>query len=150
MLSDREPLPLSYVTLQEQRCVLRWFLPRGNLCTLFELLYTLQVKDSPPNIFECQLRLWSQWFELWSEKERNSFLHILEERDLVFVAYFYRGVAGTAGRDGGIRKILGGNWSLTTMTIIHYTSTCPVCVSFMPATEETEECAIMRGNSVTK
>ncbi|CAB1350698.1 unnamed protein product [Coregonus sp. 'balchen'] len=35
----------------------------------------------------------------WSEKERNSFLHILEEKDPIFVARFYRGVAGTAGRD---------------------------------------------------
>uniref|UniRef100_A0A4W5KSY0 Uncharacterized protein n=1 Tax=Hucho hucho TaxID=62062 RepID=A0A4W5KSY0_9TELE len=71
--ADSEPLPLSYVTLQEQH----WFLSWGtNVCTLFESLYTLQVKDSPPNIFECQLRLWTQWFESWSEKERNSFLHI--------------------------------------------------------------------------
>uniref|UniRef100_A0A4W5LF01 Chromosome 14 open reading frame 119 n=1 Tax=Hucho hucho TaxID=62062 RepID=A0A4W5LF01_9TELE len=93
------PLTLSYVTLQEQHCVLRWFLSWINVCTLFESLKTLQVKDSPPNIFECQLRLWTQWFESWSEEERNSFLHILEERDPIFVAYFYRGVAGTASRD---------------------------------------------------
>lgn len=71
----------------------------GKVCTLLESLNTLQVKDSPPNIFECQLRLWTQWFESWSEEERNNFLHILEERDPIFVAHFYRGVAGTAGRD---------------------------------------------------
>ncbi|XP_024291876.1 uncharacterized protein C14orf119 homolog isoform X2 [Oncorhynchus tshawytscha] len=115
--AGREPLPLSYVTLQEQRCVLSWFLSwstaqrerflqdllgkavPGKVCTLLESLNTLQVKDSPPNIFECQLRLWTQWFESWNEEERNSFLHILEERDPIFVAHFYRGVAGTAGRD---------------------------------------------------
>ncbi|XP_070775436.1 uncharacterized protein C14orf119 homolog isoform X2 [Enoplosus armatus] len=112
-----DPEPISYVSLQEQRCVLSWFhgwtaaqrerflqdllgkaVP-GKVCTLLDSLSTLQVKDRLPNIFECQLRLWSQWFESWREEERNHFLHILEERDPVFVAHFYRSVAGTAGRD---------------------------------------------------
>ncbi|XP_061109435.1 uncharacterized protein C14orf119 homolog [Conger conger] len=110
------PMPLSYVTMQEQRCVLSWFqgwgVPQrerflqdllskavpGKVCTLLEQLNTLQVQDRPPNIFECQLRLWSQWFESWSEAERNSFLQALEDRDPIFTAHFYRGVAGTAGR----------------------------------------------------
>ncbi|XP_062260889.1 uncharacterized protein C14orf119 homolog [Platichthys flesus] len=109
--------PISYVTLQEQRCVLSWFqgwtspqkerflqdllgkaVP-GKVCTLLDSLSTLQVNDKLPNIFECQLRLWSQWFESWGEEERNHFLHILEERDPVFVSHFYSSVAGTAGRD---------------------------------------------------
>lgn len=109
--------PISYVTLQEQRCVLSWFqgwnpaqrerflqdllgkaVP-GKVCTLLDSLSTLQVKDRLPNIFECQLRLWSQWFESWGEEERNNFVHILEERDPVFVDHFYRSLAGTAGRD---------------------------------------------------
>ncbi|KAL4657208.1 hypothetical protein GN956_G4812 [Arapaima gigas] len=113
----RGSLPLSYVTQQEQRCVLSWFLgwapPQrerflqdllskavpGKVCTLLEQLNTLQVRDRPPNIFECQLRLWSQWFETWSEEEQNTFLHALEEKDPAFVTHFYRLVAGTAGRD---------------------------------------------------
>lgn len=113
----REPELISYVSLQEQRCVLSWFqgwnanqrerflqdllgkaVP-GKVCTLLDSLSTLQVKDRLPNIFECQLRLWTQWFESWGEEERNHFLHILEERDPVFVSHFYRSVAGTAGRD---------------------------------------------------
>lgn len=112
-----DPEPISYVSLQEQRCVLSWFagwsgaqrerflqdllgkaVP-GKVCTLLDSLSTLQVKDRLPNIFECQLRLWTQWFESWGEEERNHFLHMLEERDPVFVAHFYRSVAGTAGRD---------------------------------------------------
>ncbi|XP_061926334.1 uncharacterized protein C14orf119 homolog [Entelurus aequoreus] len=113
----REPEPISYVSLQEQRCVLSWFqgwgAPQrerflqdlvgkavpGKVCTLLDSLSTLQVKDRLPNIFECQLRLWTQWFESWGEEERNHFLHILEERDPTFVAHFYGCVAGTAGRD---------------------------------------------------
>lgn len=109
--------PISYATLQEQRCVLSWFqgwtatqrerflqdllgkaVP-GKVCTLLDSLSTLQVRDRLPNIFECQLRLWTQWFETWREEERNHFLHILEERDPEFVAHFYSSVAGTAGRD---------------------------------------------------
>lgn len=115
--SSREPEPISYVTLQEQRCVLSWFqgwtsaqrdrflqdllgkaVP-GKVCTLLDSLSTLQVKDRLPNIFECQLRLWTQWFESWGEEERNHFLHMLDERDPMFVAHFYKCVAGTAGRD---------------------------------------------------
>ena len=60
--AGREPLPLSYVTLQEQRCVLSWFLSwsttqrerflqdllgkavPGKVCTLLESLNTLQVQ----------------------------------------------------------------------------------------------------------
>ncbi|XP_019720322.1 uncharacterized protein C14orf119 homolog [Hippocampus comes] len=112
-----EPVPISYVSLQEQRCVLSWFqgwtpsqrerflqdlvakaVP-GKVCTLLDSLSTLQVKDRLPNIFECQLRLWTQWFESWGEEERNHFLHVLEERDATFVAHFYNCVAATAGRD---------------------------------------------------
>ncbi|KAK1787192.1 hypothetical protein P4O66_017055 [Electrophorus voltai] len=112
-----DPEPLSYVTLQEQRCVLSWFLgwgpPQrerflqdliskavpGKVSSLLEQLNTLQVKDRPPNIFECQLRLWTQWFESWNEGERNAFLSSLEESDAIFVAQFYRALASTAGRD---------------------------------------------------
>ncbi|GAA6089241.1 uncharacterized protein C14orf119 homolog [Tachysurus ichikawai] len=109
------PLPLSYVTLQEQHCVVSWFLgwgpPQrvrflqdliskavpGKICSLLEHLNKLQVKDCPPNIFECQLRLWTQWFDAWTEEERNVFLTSLEEKDPAFVAQFYKGLASTAG-----------------------------------------------------
>ncbi|CAF97704.1 unnamed protein product [Tetraodon nigroviridis] len=113
----RDSGPISYLSLQEQRCVLSWFngwnqsqrerflqdllgkaVP-GKVCTLLDSLSTLQVKDKLPNIFECQLRLWSQWFGSWREDERNHFLHMLEEQDPIFVDHFYRSVAGTAGRD---------------------------------------------------
>uniref|UniRef100_A0AAY4B145 Uncharacterized protein n=1 Tax=Denticeps clupeoides TaxID=299321 RepID=A0AAY4B145_9TELE len=113
----RDAAPLSYVTLQEQRCVLGWFrgwaaaqrerflqdlvakaVP-GKVCSLLDQLGAMQVKDRLPSIFECQLRLWSQWFESWSEEERNGFLGSLEETEPSFTARFYNEVAGTAGRD---------------------------------------------------
>lgn len=117
MGSRDNSVPLSFVTLQEQRCVLSWFLGwnavqkqrfledliskavPGKVSSLLDQLNTLQVNDRPPNIFECQLRLWTQWFDTWSEEERNAFLNSLEEKDPTFVAYFYSRVAGTAGRD---------------------------------------------------
>ncbi|XP_043113794.1 uncharacterized protein C14orf119 homolog [Puntigrus tetrazona] len=115
--SREDSLPLSFVTLQEQRCVLSWFLGwnavqkqrfledmiskavPGKVSSLLDQLNTLQVNDRPPNIFECQIRLWTQWFDSWSEEERNAFLNNLEEKDPAFIAYFYSRVAGTAGRD---------------------------------------------------
>lgn len=117
MGSREDSVPLSFVTLQEQRCVLSWFLGwnavqkqrfledmiskavPGKVSSLLDQLNTLQVNDRPPNIFECQLRLWTQWFDSWGEEERNAFLNNLEEKDPTFVAYFYNRVAGTAGRD---------------------------------------------------
>ncbi|XP_052404432.1 uncharacterized protein C14orf119 [Carassius gibelio] len=114
MGSRKDSVLLSFVTLQEQRCVLSWFLGwntvqkqrfledliskavPGKVSSLLDQLNTLQVNDRPPNIFECQLRLWTQWFDSWSEEERNAFLNSLEEKDPAFVEYFY---AGTAGRD---------------------------------------------------
>ncbi|XP_054623176.1 uncharacterized protein C14orf119 homolog isoform X2 [Dunckerocampus dactyliophorus] len=93
----REPEPISYASLQEQRCVLSWF--QGWSPSQRERFLQDLVKDRLPSIFECQLRLWTQWFESWGEEERNHFLHILEERDPTFVAHFYNCVAGTAGRD---------------------------------------------------
>ncbi|ROL55194.1 hypothetical protein DPX16_5479 [Anabarilius grahami] len=115
--SREDSVPLSFVTLQEQRCVLGWFFGwntvqkhrfledliskavPGKVSSLLDQLNTLQVNDRPPNIFECQLRLWTQWFDSWSEGERNAFVTSLEEKDPAFVAHFYSRVAGTAGRD---------------------------------------------------
>ncbi|XP_066579060.1 uncharacterized protein C14orf119 homolog [Amia ocellicauda] len=109
--------PPSGAVWQEQRCVLGWlqgwgasqrgrFLQDllskavpGKVCTLLDQLTTLQVRDRPPSIFECQLRLWGQWFESWSEEERNGFLHCLEEREPALTSAFYREVSNTAGRE---------------------------------------------------
>uniref|UniRef100_A0A674B7F5 Uncharacterized protein n=1 Tax=Salmo trutta TaxID=8032 RepID=A0A674B7F5_SALTR len=53
----------------------------GKVCTLLELLSTLQVKDSPVNIFECQ---------------RRPGLAVIVNNNLFLTDL---GVAGTAGRD---------------------------------------------------
>ncbi|XP_075425222.1 uncharacterized protein C14orf119 homolog [Ascaphus truei] len=110
------PAPISYGPAQEMRCVLHWFsgwtasqhqrfrqdllgkaVP-GKLCLLLEGLGSLQLCAPPPSLFQCQLRLWDQWFQGWDEDERNEFLRRLEEQEPDFVAAFYREVAGTAGQ----------------------------------------------------
>ena len=60
----------------------------ANVDTLFNSMHTLNVRDRPPSIFQCQLRLFSQWFELWTDKERNEFMLKLQMTDPEFVANF--------------------------------------------------------------
>ncbi|XP_069094311.1 uncharacterized protein C14orf119 homolog isoform X1 [Pleurodeles waltl] len=114
---DTEPYPMSYITANEMKSALHWFscwshsqrerflqdlvakaVP-GKICLLLEGLGRLGMDDQSPNIFQCQLRLWDQWFANWTEDERNEFLRRLEECDPNFVARFYKEVAGTAGKD---------------------------------------------------
>lgn len=111
--------PMSYITSQEMKCILHWFaswsgLQRerflqdlvakavpGKLQPLLEGLEQLSVSGAnrPPCIFECQLRLWDQWFRGWAEEERNEFVRQLEISDPDFVSKFYQAVAATAGKD---------------------------------------------------
>ncbi|XP_053451583.1 uncharacterized protein C14orf119 homolog [Nycticebus coucang] len=111
--------PMSYITSQEMKCILPWFAgwssPQrecflqdlvakavpGKLQPLLDGLEQLSVSGAnrPPCIFECQLRLWDQWFQGWAEQERNEFIRHLEISEPDFVAKFYQAVAATAGKD---------------------------------------------------
>ncbi|KAM8763952.1 uncharacterized protein C14orf119 homolog isoform 2-T2 [Rhynchonycteris naso] len=113
------PPPMSYITSQEMKCILHWFAnwsgPQrerflqdlvvkavpGKLQPLLESLEQLSVSGAnrPPCIFECQLRLWDQWFRGWAEEDRNEFVSQLEVSEPDFVAKFYQAVAATAGKD---------------------------------------------------
>ncbi|XP_067389250.1 uncharacterized protein C14orf119 homolog [Emydura macquarii macquarii] len=105
---------------QQMRCVLHWFsgwgpaqrqrflgdllakaVP-GKLRPLLEGLEGLSLAGAtppPPSLFQCQLRLWDQWFRCWSEPERNHFLARLEEAEPAFAALFYHQLAATAGQE---------------------------------------------------
>ncbi|KAM6450964.1 uncharacterized protein C14orf119 homolog [Liasis olivaceus] len=112
-----EPLPLSYVTAQEMRCLLHWLLGwtpaqrerflrdlvdkavPWKVLPLLEGLAGLTVgPGKPPSIYECQMRLWDQWFRRWSEAERNEFVRQLEEEMPDLAGRFYQEVAATAGQ----------------------------------------------------
>uniref|UniRef100_A0A7N5K5I9 Uncharacterized protein n=2 Tax=Ailuropoda melanoleuca TaxID=9646 RepID=A0A7N5K5I9_AILME len=118
-ITNSSPPPMSYITSQEMKCILHWFAswsgPQrdrflqdlvakavpGKLQPLLEGLEQLSVSGAnrPPCIFECQLRLWDQWFRGWAEQERNEFVRQLEVSEPDFVAKFYQAVAATAGKD---------------------------------------------------
>jgi len=57
----------------------------------------MNVEDRLPNIFQCQLRLFGQWFDEWNIRERNFMIERLETFDPAFVARFYDRVRRTAG-----------------------------------------------------
>ncbi|KAK7826535.1 hypothetical protein U0070_017116 [Myodes glareolus] len=116
-IADSSPPPVSYITSQEMKCILHWFAswsgPQrdlqdlvakavpGKLQPLLDGLEQLSVSGAnrPPCIFECQLRLWDQWFRGWAEQERNEFVRQLEVSEPDFVAKFYQAVVATAGKD---------------------------------------------------
>ncbi|XP_038073744.1 uncharacterized protein C14orf119-like [Patiria miniata] len=87
----------AHVFQQELRTVIHWFttwnhyerqdfmtdlvnkaIP-ADVRSLFEALETLKVNDKPPSIFQCQLKLFSEWFAEWSDEERDVLVHRLEE-----------------------------------------------------------------------
>ena len=88
---------------KEQQCVLHWFqgwsdyqkqdflkflLDRAvpqNVDTLFEAMDSLNVRDKPPSIFQCQLKLMGQWFTEWTDKERNDLMTWLAAKDPAFM-----------------------------------------------------------------
>lgn len=49
--------------------------------------------DQPPSIYECQIRLFDQWFEKWSIDARNLMIEKLESFDPTFVATFHQMVS---------------------------------------------------------
>jgi len=48
--------------------------------------------DRGPSLFQCQLKLFRQWFDHWQDKERNQFLGRLQEVDSDFVVRFQQSV----------------------------------------------------------
>lgn len=66
--------------------------------TLFDAMNSLNVKDKPPTIFQCQLKLFSQWFNEWTDQERNEFMRQLEIKDAIFVSKFNEAIASTSGQ----------------------------------------------------
>lgn len=66
--------------------------------SLFIAMDGLSVRDAGPDIFKCQLKLFSSWFDGWTDRDRNDFLLKLEMVDPGFVNKFNAEVAGTAGQ----------------------------------------------------
>lgn len=91
---------------KEMQCILNWFLnwnsfQRGefmkqlvdkavpsNVDSLFDAMNSLNVKDKPPTIFQCQLKLFDQWFDEWSVNDRQDLLLKIHCIDPEFVRQF--------------------------------------------------------------
>ncbi|XP_062813598.1 uncharacterized protein C14orf119 homolog isoform X2 [Anolis carolinensis] len=112
------PPPLSYVTSQEMRCLLHWLsgwssaqrecfirdmvdkaVPWKVLPLLEGLAGLSMDPGKPPSIFECQMRLWDQWFRGWTQEERNEFVRQMEEALPEVASRMYQEIAATAGKD---------------------------------------------------
>lgn len=63
---------------------------------ILENLNSMTMDDKPLSLFECQLRLFSSWFNEWTIDERNFMLERLESVDPAFVEQFRQNVAKTA------------------------------------------------------
>ncbi|KAI0226196.1 hypothetical protein LSAT2_023160, partial [Lamellibrachia satsuma] len=100
---------------QGMQCVIHWFTYWSDLqktdflqdlvakavplkvSTLLDAMTSLNVsRKKPPSIFECQMKLFDQWFEEWTDKERNTLMQQLEQIDSDFVARFNEEVAATS------------------------------------------------------
>ncbi|XP_071151345.1 uncharacterized protein C14orf119-like [Mytilus edulis] len=93
-------------TETEIECVIHWFrgwsgMQKGDFLkdlvdkanpvsidTLFDSMHQLKVNDRPPSIFQCQLKLFTQWFESWTESDRNNLIIKLQEVSPDFVKQF--------------------------------------------------------------
>jgi len=112
-------------TEKEIQCVINWFegwsmiqkqdflkelIDHAVPCsvdTLFDSMHALNVKDKPPSIFQCQIKLFTQWFEGWTDKERNDFVFRLSCIDSKFVEHFNEQVSQSAQQNLG--QIFNGN-----------------------------------------
>lgn len=105
-----------YTTLQEINCIVHWFkgwtsrqkdeflkdliskaVPE-KVDLLLEAIGNMNMSDQAPSIFQCQMRLFGQWFDRWSIQERNFMVEKLESCEPQFVSDFYERVRATAGR----------------------------------------------------
>lgn len=95
-------------TEKEIHCVVHWFqawsaiqksdflkelLDKAIPChmdALFDSLKYMNVEDRPPSIFKCQMKLFNQWFDAWTQSERNMFMIKLREVNSEFVDEFDR------------------------------------------------------------
>lgn len=66
------------------------------VCALLDAFGSMNVQDKPPSIFKCQMQLFNQWFEGWTDKERNDCMRKIEEIDQHFIDEFNKAVAQTA------------------------------------------------------
>lgn len=59
----------------------------NNVDFLMENMDAMNMNDKAPSLFECQIKLFTQWFEDWDGHERNFMLErLIESADPLFVS----------------------------------------------------------------
>lgn len=69
----------------------------SKVSVLFEAMEKLQMQDMNPSLHACQMKLFDEWFQNWSNDERNFFLTRLDEIDSDFVGKLHDAIAETCG-----------------------------------------------------
>lgn len=67
---------------------------------LFDTMKALNVQDKPPSIFECQMKLFNQWFHGWKDDDVNNFMMQLRMIEPAFVVKFDQEVATARANSG--------------------------------------------------
>jgi len=70
----------------------------NKLLTIVDSMGSLDVHECEQTTFSCQLRLFGQWFNGWTEDQRNGFLERLSNVDTTFVDLLHCRIAATAGQ----------------------------------------------------
>jgi len=70
----------------------------NKLITIVDSMSGLDVSDCEQTVFMCQLRMFGQWFSVWTDDQRNSFLERLSDVDASFVDLLNYKVAATSGQ----------------------------------------------------
>ena len=104
----------AYCREQEIKCTIHWFstwspyqkaeflkvlLEKARpqeVASLFDAMESLNVRDKPPNIFQCQVKLFKQWFDDWSLEDRKDYLNRIEVVDPVFVSQLNEAIAASS------------------------------------------------------
>ena len=103
----------------------------NKLMTIVDSMSSLGVSDCEQTTFACQLRLFGQWFSVWTDDQRNSFLERLSDVDTSFVDLLNYKIAATSGQfwtlpfqlcnnDSGLFRSLSLHW----ISGVHWTFSC--------------------------
>ena len=64
------------------------YAPAHYMNGLLGAMDSLETNGRPPSIFKCQIKLFHEWFDTWSQAERGHFLERLREIDAPFIGLF--------------------------------------------------------------
>ncbi|XP_076314232.1 uncharacterized protein C14orf119-like isoform X2 [Tachypleus tridentatus] len=86
-----------YSSLQKEDflLILRDKYAPGNPGTLSDSLRAVQLADRPVNIFQCRMKLFSEWFSSWSDEEKAELLLRLKMLDKSFMEKFEKGTSNS-------------------------------------------------------